>query len=408
MDFSSKSIPYIVFCENIIGREYIVDDYFNGYFLNYVFTPKSLIDNLNRILSTHKISNNTELYDFDFSGKKVLLVEDNEINTTILLELLEERGMYVVCSSDGKDATGKIKLFSFDIILMDIQMPIMDGYEATKIIIKELGSKAPPIIAMTANILGNDKEYIKSIGMRGFISKPINPVNLFNVVKRQLDALDDEVFFENTTNSEKQSPTPLDYGQYSSVLSALRQAGIDTNLAMPNVNNDVNRFYSLLLRYVGELKEGYTQLEKNIFLGNTSHKKDLCHNLKGVSFNLGVQEIGALLSEMENERDRAVLSSQLQKLNVVIKKFERKLADIRRHEVLLLTDGKSEKKRPLQSILMNLVPLLQIGDLTCLDCIAELKHYSDDDRVIVLIEQIENMEFESAKETVYFISDGKN
>ena len=328
LNSSIHSIPYLVFCNIIIDREYIVDDYLNGYFLNYVFTPKSLIDNLNRMFSKQKASNKIDLYDFDFSGKKVLLVEDNEINTTIVLELLEERGMYVVCASDGKDATGKVKIFSFDIILMDIQMPIMDGYEATKIIIKELGSKAPPIIAMTANILGNDKEYIKNIGMSGFISKPINPIGLFNVMKRQLEKTGAGVFTENANIIEKIPPTLVDYGQYSSILNAFQQAGIDTNSALPNVNADVNRLYSLLLQYISELKEGYFQLEKNIFLGNTSHKKNMCHNLKGVSLNLGAQEIGALLSEMENERDRAVLSSQLQKLNVVIKKLERKLADI--------------------------------------------------------------------------------
>lgn len=106
------------------------------------------------------------------TNKKILLVEDNELNFEIAKTVLEEAGFRVDGASNGKEAVDKASNNTYDVILMDIQMPIMDGYEATKKL-RKLGNRTP-IIAMTANAFSEDKKKAKEVGMDGYIPKPID------------------------------------------------------------------------------------------------------------------------------------------------------------------------------------------------------------------------------------------
>ncbi|MBO7614511.1 MAG: response regulator [Bacilli bacterium] len=123
----------------------------------------------------------------DFTGKKVLLVEDNMLNAEITTEILQDEGFIVEHASNGQMAVDFIKekgLESYDIVLMDIQMPVMNGYEATKII-RELYSKSKtPIIALSANAFQEDKEQSLAAGMNDHVAKPIDIKQLLAVIAR--------------------------------------------------------------------------------------------------------------------------------------------------------------------------------------------------------------------------------
>ena len=115
----------------------------------------------------------------DFKDKHLLLVEDNELNMEIAVEILKGYGMNVDTAENGKEAVDRIsssKAGDFDLILMDIQMPVMDGYEATKQIraLKNKKLAHIPVVAMTANAFDEDRKNAENCGMNGFISKPIN------------------------------------------------------------------------------------------------------------------------------------------------------------------------------------------------------------------------------------------
>ena len=114
------------------------------------------------------------------TNKKILLVEDNELNYEIAKTVLEEAGFRVDGASNGKEAVDKASDNTYDVILMDIQMPIMDGYEATKEL-RRLGNRTP-IIAMTANAFSEDKKKAKDVGMDGYIPKPINVNKLVSTI----------------------------------------------------------------------------------------------------------------------------------------------------------------------------------------------------------------------------------
>ncbi|MEE9233044.1 MAG: response regulator, partial [Nitrospirales bacterium] len=118
----------------------------------------------------------------EIKGSQVLLVEDNEINQQVATELLEKAGIIVTIANNGKEAIEKMKKTKFDLALMDVQMPVMDGFEATKEIRKESECKDLPIIAMTAQAMTGDREKCLEVGMNDYVSKPIEINDLFSTL----------------------------------------------------------------------------------------------------------------------------------------------------------------------------------------------------------------------------------
>ena len=118
------------------------------------------------------------------AGLRVLLVEDNEINQELALELLGQVGMEVTLARDGEQAVAHLDAASFDLVLMDCQMPIMDGYAATEIIRAQARHANLPIIAMTANAMAGDRDKALAAGMNDYISKPLDIDRMFDTIAR--------------------------------------------------------------------------------------------------------------------------------------------------------------------------------------------------------------------------------
>ena len=120
----------------------------------------------------------------------MLLVEDNAVNRTLAQRLLEKRGFAVSIATDGKQAIAATQNAEFDLILMDIQMPEMDGFEATAEIRKreKLTVRRTPIIALTAHALKEDRERCLAGGMDAYVTKPIRPAELFQVIQNVLQS----------------------------------------------------------------------------------------------------------------------------------------------------------------------------------------------------------------------------
>jgi len=120
---------------------------------------------------------------------RILLAEDNGVNQTLAVRLLEKRGYVVSVAGDGLAAVEALKNGEYDLVLMDIQMPGMDGFEATAAIRakEKLSGGRIPIVAMTAHAIKGDEEKCLAAGMDGYVSKPIQTVELFSVIERMLN-----------------------------------------------------------------------------------------------------------------------------------------------------------------------------------------------------------------------------
>jgi signal transduction histidine kinase/CheY-like chemotaxis protein/HPt (histidine-containing phosphotransfer) domain-containing protein len=124
------------------------------------------------------------------STARLLLVEDNLVNQKVVLAILRKKGYRIDVANDGREALEKLEATRYDLVLMDVQMPVLDGLEATRLIRREPRWDRLPIIAMTAHAMNGDRERCLQSGMTGYISKPVQPAHLIATVERQLAAGD--------------------------------------------------------------------------------------------------------------------------------------------------------------------------------------------------------------------------
>jgi signal transduction histidine kinase/CheY-like chemotaxis protein/HPt (histidine-containing phosphotransfer) domain-containing protein len=117
---------------------------------------------------------------------RLLLVEDNLINQKVVLAILRKKGYLIDVACDGREALNKLNAVSYDLVLMDVQMPILDGLETTRLIRREARWDYLPVIAMTAHAMNGDRERCLQAGMNGYISKPVQPAHLIATIERQL------------------------------------------------------------------------------------------------------------------------------------------------------------------------------------------------------------------------------
>jgi CheY-like chemotaxis protein len=122
--------------------------------------------------------------EFDISGLEVMLVEDNKLNQVVASTLLAKQGVHVTIAHNGQEAVDVILRDgkTFDVVLMDLDMPVMDGKTATALVREKLSAAQLPIIALTANAVATDMQACLDIGMNAYLTKPIVPKDLFSAV----------------------------------------------------------------------------------------------------------------------------------------------------------------------------------------------------------------------------------
>jgi CheY-like chemotaxis protein len=126
----------------------------------------------------------------------ILLAEDNPVNQALAIRLLKKRGHSVVVAQNGREAVDAIESQTFDLALLDVQMPLMDGLQAAQLIRQReraAGSRRLPLVALTAHAMNGDRERCLAAGMDAYVSKPVSPQQLFNVIKELMTSREAEL-----------------------------------------------------------------------------------------------------------------------------------------------------------------------------------------------------------------------
>lgn len=172
-------------CEMMNGKIWVQSKLNKGstFYFTALFGLKEESSLEEQIITTKPINSKSSLL-HELAGRKILLVDDNEVNLTIAFKILSKMGMKITSAHNGEQAIKAVKARPFDAVLMDIQMPVMDGYSATKEIRKLPEFKDLPIIAMTANVFPSDVKESLAIGMNAHLSKPLVVDDLINTLHK--------------------------------------------------------------------------------------------------------------------------------------------------------------------------------------------------------------------------------
>jgi len=343
------------------------------------------------------------------SEKHVLLVEDNEINMQVAQELLEGVGVQISAAENGKQAVDLVRNHSYDAVLMDIQMPEMDGYTATQHIRNQHPLKDLPIIAMTANALAGEREKCLSAGMNDHISKPVKPLNLFETLIRWLrPEIDLNQIHESISKSTDETKDAHEKDQPT-------LPGIDVTAGLGYMNHNKELYYKTLRNFYQRFNNIYEKIQEDLANDNYHDAERLTHTFKSLAGSIGAKNLEIIAADLEtaiNEKNDKMVSKQAELLNdenkIVMSSLEQLLAQNTRIETFKKLDQEKQKTNDLNKIFEELSLLIREGNSDALDLILSVEHdpqlFEVSKEIKQLKTQVDDYDFEAAIITLDRIS----
>jgi signal transduction histidine kinase/CheY-like chemotaxis protein/HPt (histidine-containing phosphotransfer) domain-containing protein len=230
----------------------------------------------------------------DATGIRVLLVEDNEMNQQVATELLESGGAIVTVANHGGEA---VKILTegdqappFDVVFMDLQMPQMDGFTATKLLRRDPRLQKFPIIAMTAHALVEERQRCLDAGMNDHVSKPIDPDNLFATLLRWAKPRQKSAV-ESQTQPVKAKP--------SDEILLPEIAGVNVADGLNRVAGNRRLYRDLLGQFASKQRDAAAQISAALESGDSKLAERIAHTVKGVAGNLAIEEVQSAAQKVE-------------------------------------------------------------------------------------------------------------
>ena len=245
-------------------------------------------------------------------GSNILLVEDNSMNREIILGMIGHSGMHIDQAYNGEEA---VKCYQqnpnkYELILMDIQMPVMDGYEATQLIRQE--NKEIPIIALTANAMVRDIKKTQEYGMNAHLNKPVEVEKLFatllEFIPKKCDVIVPDVCQAIDTDSE--------------VMPEFEH--IDTKDGLKRMQGDTNLYIKILGDFAAEYQDIGKKL-RQLLNENIDEAKRVTHTIKGLSANIGALPLHKIAAQLDETLDESILKDfevEIEKVITEIKQSE--------------------------------------------------------------------------------------
>jgi signal transduction histidine kinase/DNA-binding response OmpR family regulator/HPt (histidine-containing phosphotransfer) domain-containing protein len=343
----------------------------------------------------------------DFKGTKILLVEDNDINQQVAQEILHRMDLQVDIAENGLQALKKLEEAEYDIVLMDVQMPVMDGYEATKRIRSNPRWANLPVIAMTAHAMNEHRLKSNRAGMNDQINKPINPNELFATIAKYVKTRD------LPTAIASQSAQPVDTAELRWPVIP----GIILADGLGRVNGNRSLYKKILLRFRASNVDTTDKIKTALSIGDYKTACRLAHTVKGVAATIGAIQLAAVAAEMES----VLIKGGIGVDDISLAKFNESLTSVTegikvleesknfdpgvKMRVETKTDVDADNLRPL---LIELVQMLEIGSIKSMKQLDMLGRYSSitkmDKQFKQLKRDVDSLDMDNALKTLKTIA----
>ena len=336
-------------------------------------------------------------------GARLLIAEDNLINQEVISGLLESYGLDITIVNNGREAVNALQQNEFDLVFMDIQMPELDGLQATEQILQMRLPKTPPIIAMTAHAQSEDVQHCLSVGMQDHIAKPIDPEKLKEKLIRWIEP---RVISGYSSDALKDT---------DGIEIPCYLPGVNINKAMHSLGGNSKLLMKLMAQFCNDYQQGVEPALELMATGDWDTLKRWLHTLKGTSATLGMEDVAQRVEEIEGMYFDHLLPSNedLRPLNEELLRVINSVSDCMRSKAQMLAeaDSASEDNGNFAASLMpslsrkdsderikELIPaiasLLEEGDPEVLDLLPELLELlqMDDDKMSIAIQIMEHAE----------------
>ncbi|MFH1217260.1 MAG: 7TM diverse intracellular signaling domain-containing protein [Pseudomonadota bacterium] len=316
-----------------------------------------------------------------FAGRKILLVEDNVVNQKVAGEILAINGIYFDVAANGSEAIAAVRKGGYEAVLMDVQMPVMDGFEAAAAIRGNPAFSDLPIIAMTAHAMDGYREKCINAGMNDYVSKPIDEKELFLTLKKWLKPRD--------TMGEKRGVDLLEERPAASgpVLPAALP-GLAVAIALRRIGGNSRLYLELLDDLVTGYSESPEKLSRAFAEGDLEAATFLAHTMKGIAANLGAGP----LQEASHALEKAAETGEIKDVDEQMAAFRAALSEVLQ-SISLVAENESDKPGHTEEMLdVDGADILQT-----LDELAKLikeKNIAAEDCFLILKKQLSSTETE--------------
>jgi CheY-like chemotaxis protein len=237
-------------------------------------------------------------------------VEDNEINQQVAKEILEGAGLNVTLATNGQEAVNAVMENNYDAVLMDVQMPVMDGYTATRKIreweagmrnaeggMGSEGSDPMPIIAMTAHAMAGDEDKSLQVGMNGHVTKPIDPDQLFSALQKWIKPGEKRAQVQQTEVPAEQTESDITVLAEDELPESL--SGFDLTDGLKRLQGNKKLYRKLLLSFATDYNAVANEIRQALDAEDFDQTHSLVHNLKGLAGNLAATDLHAAAVNLE-------------------------------------------------------------------------------------------------------------
>jgi two-component system sensor histidine kinase/response regulator len=311
-------------------------------------------------------------------GARILLVEDNELNQEVAMELLKDGGFSVDLAENGKEAVQKVAEQHYDLVLMDMQMPVMDGMTATRLIRQNPQLLKLPIIAMTANVMAGDREKCLTAGMNDHVAKPIDPDALFGVLLHWLSPImrnDGERVWPDGLASQTCNVPSAHTGRDNATEDLLKKIdGLDSAAGLRRTLNKRNLYENMLRKFVGGQAGAVTEIRDKLESGDAETAERIAHTLKGTAGTIGavsIQEQAERIEQLIHQGSAAEMAELLAPLEKDLTLMVQSIENVLPKEHSPSAPASEVDWRRVKEVVAQLLTLLQEKDAEAIDVFEE-------------------------------------